>query len=96
MLGEVLNATLIAAMVVLSVGLNFVQVYRSGQAAHKLRSLAAPTTTVWRDGRPIEVPVRDVVPGDLLEVRANQCLRTIRLYERCAQGETQCQNGRTN
>jgi Mg2+-importing ATPase len=69
-LGEVLNATLIAAMVVLSVGLNFVQVFRSGQAAQKLKSLVAPTTRVWRDGRLIELPVRQVVPGDLLEVRA--------------------------
>ena len=69
-LGEVLNATLIALMVVLSVALNFVQVFRSEQAAHKLRGLVAPTATVWRDGRLSEIPMRTVVPGDLLEVRA--------------------------
>src|SRR5205823_1420395 len=69
-LGEVLNATLIALMVVLSVGLNFVQVFRSEQAAHKLRSMVAPTASVWRDGRLLEIPMRTVVPGDLLEVRA--------------------------
>jgi P-type Mg2+ transporter len=70
LLGEVLNATLIALMVVLSVGLNFVQVFRSEQAADKLRSIVAPTTTVWRDGSVVEIPVREVVPGDLLEMRA--------------------------
>ena len=70
LLGEVLNAALIAVMVVLSVGLNFVQVFRSEQAAHRLRSLVAPTTSVWRDGSLVEIPVREVVPGDLLEVRA--------------------------
>src|SRR5215469_2434100 len=48
-LGEALNATLIALMVVLSVGLNFVQVYRSEQAARKLRSMVAPTASVWRN-----------------------------------------------
>ena len=34
-LGEALNATLIALMVMLSVVLNFVQVFRSEQAAHR-------------------------------------------------------------
>jgi hypothetical protein len=70
LLGEVLNATLIAAMVVLSVGLNYYQILNSEQAARKLRSMAAPTARVWRDGRLEERPVRDIVPGDLLEVRA--------------------------
>lgn len=73
-LGEALNATLIALMVVLSVVLNFVQVFRSEQAARKLQSLVAPTASVWRDGRPAEIPMRDVVPGDLLEVRAGDLL----------------------
>src|SRR5207245_6683210 len=45
-------------------------VFRTQQAAHKLRSMVAPTATVWRDGRPCEIPIRSVVPGDLLEVRA--------------------------
>ncbi|MDQ6670220.1 MAG: HAD-IC family P-type ATPase, partial [Chloroflexota bacterium] len=70
LLGEVLNATLIALMVILSVGLNFVQIFRSEQAAHKLRSTVALTATVWRDGSLMEIAVREVVPGDLLEVRA--------------------------
>jgi P-type Mg2+ transporter len=69
-LGEALNATLIALMVVLSVSLNFVQVFRSEQAARKLRSMVAPTARVWRDGRVVDIPVREIVPGDLLEVRA--------------------------
>jgi Mg2+-importing ATPase len=69
-LGEVLNATLIALMVGLSVALNFVQVFRSEQAARNLCSMVAPTARVWRDGRLLEVPMRAVVPGDLLQVRA--------------------------
>src|SRR5581483_2607645 len=45
-------------------------VYRSERTAHALRSLVAPTTRVWRDGRLAEVPVSAVVVGDLLELRA--------------------------
>src|SRR5581483_6489715 len=70
LLGEALNAAIIALMVVLSVGLDFLQVYRSERTAHALRSLVAPTTRVWRDGRLADVPVRAVVVGDLLELRA--------------------------
>lgn len=69
-LGEALNAALIALMVVLSVALNFVQVYRSEQAARKLRNIVAPTASVWRDGKIVEIPAREIVRGDLLEVRA--------------------------
>lgn len=69
-LGEPLNATLIALMVLFSVGLNFVQVYRSEQAARKLSGMVAPTASVWRDGQLSDIAVRDIVPGDHLQVRA--------------------------
>jgi Mg2+-importing ATPase len=74
LLGEALNATLIALMVVLSVVLNFAQVFRSEQAARRLHGLVAPTARVWRDGRLAELPVRQIVPGDLLDVRAGDLL----------------------
>jgi P-type Mg2+ transporter len=74
LLGEVVNAGLIAAMIVLSVALNFVKVFRSEQAATRLKTLIAPTTTVLRDGKPIEIRVRDVVPGDVLVIRAGDLL----------------------
>src|SRR5579883_1172223 len=51
-LGEPVNATLITLMIVLSVALDFFQVYRSEQAAAKLQALIPTMTTVWRDGRP--------------------------------------------
>ncbi|HLH21737.1 MAG TPA: magnesium-translocating P-type ATPase [Chloroflexota bacterium] len=73
-LGEPVNATLITLMIVLSVALDFFQVYRSEQAAAKLQALIPTMTTVWRDGRPVEVPLREVVPGDLLDLRAGDLI----------------------
>ena len=73
-LGETLDAGIIVLVVLLSVGLDFFQVFRSEQAASRLKSLVALTTTAIRDGRPTEIPVRDVVPGDLLEIRAGALL----------------------
>src|ERR1041385_502992 len=49
-LGEDLNATIIALMIVLSVALNFIQTYRSQRAVDRIRKEVAPTATVLRDG----------------------------------------------
>ncbi len=70
LLGEAFNATLITLIIILSVALDVFQVYRSEQATAQLRRLIEPTTTVRRDGRTVEISVRDVVPGDVLEIRA--------------------------
>ncbi|MBI4494382.1 MAG: magnesium-translocating P-type ATPase [Chloroflexi bacterium] len=74
LLGEAVNAALITLMIVLSVALDFLQVFRSEQAAGKLRALITPTATVWRDGRPTAIPVRDVVPEDVLDLRAGDLI----------------------
>ena len=74
MLGEAFNASLIAAMVVLSVGLDFYQAYSSEQAVRTLRGLVTPTATIWRDGQPAEIPTREIVPGDVLDIRAGDLL----------------------
>jgi Mg2+-importing ATPase len=68
--GQVVSAVIIALMLILSVGLNFAQAYRSQKAAERLRQQVAQTATVVRDGVAREVPVREVVPGDVIRLRA--------------------------
>lgn len=55
-LGDVEAAVIIAAMVLLSVLLSFVQEYRSNQAAQKLRAMVSTTATVLRQDRRAGVP----------------------------------------
>ncbi len=69
-LGDLINATLISLMVLFSVGLNFVQSYRSQRAAERLRAQVAPTAAVLRDGQWQEIPRREVVPGDVIRLAA--------------------------
>ena len=69
-LGDVVNASIIAVMVVLSVVVNFVQTYRSQRAADRLREEVAPTATALREGRWTEVARRDLVPGDIVRLVA--------------------------
>ncbi|HYM66137.1 MAG TPA: HAD-IC family P-type ATPase, partial [Patescibacteria group bacterium] len=69
-LGETTEAAVILAIVVLNAGLGFFQQYRAELALGRLRELAAPTATVKRLGRTIRIQAADLVPGDLIKVRA--------------------------
>ena len=69
-LGQGVDAGIIISMVLLGVAINFWQSYRSEQAAEKLRASVTPTATAQRDGRWQEIPVRSVVPGDVVRLSA--------------------------
>jgi Mg2+-importing ATPase len=69
-LGEVINASIIIAMVFLSIALNFIQSYRSQRAVERLRAGVALTSTVLRDGAWVELPRRELVPGDVIRLVA--------------------------
>jgi Mg2+-importing ATPase len=69
-LGEYVNSGLIALMVIISVALNFFQAYRSQQAAEALRQTVVTTATALRDGQWVEVPQREIVPGDVVRLAA--------------------------
>src|SRR5674476_871236 len=68
--GDVTGALIIGLIVVMSVTLDFVQSYRAGRAAERLALQVAVTATVLRDGKPCELPVTEVVPGDVVMLSA--------------------------
>jgi Mg2+-importing ATPase len=70
LLGQIVDASIIAAMVLLSVVLNFVQAYRSEREVERLRERVAPTATVLRAGVWGEIARRDLVPGDIIRLSA--------------------------
>lgn len=69
-LGEYASAAIIVVIVILSVALNFFQVYRSQRAAEALRDSVSLTATVLRAGVSQELPAVRVVPGDVALVSA--------------------------
>ena len=69
-LGEVINASIIITMVLFSVALNFIQTYRSQKAVDSIRKEVAPTASVLRDSTWIEIPRREIVPGDVIKLAA--------------------------
>ena len=68
--GHGVEAIAIAVIVLFAVVLGFVQEYRAERAIEALRRMAAPTVTVIRDGQEIEIPARELVPGDLIVLHA--------------------------
>jgi Ca2+-transporting ATPase len=69
-LGHAVEALVITAIVVLAAVLGFVQEYRAERAIEALSRMAAPTATVVRNGDEQEIPARELVPGDLMLLRA--------------------------
>ena len=63
-------AVVIAVMVVLSTAIRFVQEHRSSRAAEALRALVSNSVSVLRQQGPHEIPMRRLVPGDLVLLSA--------------------------
>lgn len=63
---EITDAIVIFAIVIACVALGVVEEYRSEKAMEALKKMAALTATVVRNGADVEIPARDVVPGDIL------------------------------
>jgi len=81
-LGHGVEAIAIAVIVLFAVLLGFVQEYRAERAIEALRQMAAPTATVLRDGEEEEVPARELVPGDVILLRAGDKIPAdVRLIE---------------
>ena len=72
--GDARSAIVIATMIVLGVALRFVQESRADTAAAALRAMIHVTATVIRDGKAREVPLEDVVPGDVVSVAAGDMI----------------------
>ena len=65
-LGHAVEAGAIAVIVLFAVLLGFVQEYRAERAIDALRKMAEPNATVIRDGKEIDIPSRELVPGDII------------------------------
>ena len=57
-------------ILVLNAGIGIAQEARAKSSLDRLAALVAPRATVVRDGRPIQVAIAEVVPGDLVLVGA--------------------------
>ena len=68
--GDLRATVVIFFMVVLGVVLRFYQEMRADNAAEKLKAMVSNTATLVRDGLEAEVPLKMLVPGDIIRLAA--------------------------
>lgn len=68
--GDLRATVMISVMVLLGVVLRFVQETRADEAATKLKAMVSTTATALRDGARKEVPLKELVPGDVITLAA--------------------------
>jgi Ca2+-transporting ATPase len=68
--GHGTEAVVIGVIVFFAVALGFFQEYRAERAMEALQQMAAPAATAVRDGEEVHLPARELVPGDVIVLRA--------------------------
>lgn len=64
----------ITILVIVSTLLDFAEEYRSNRAAEKLKQLVATKATVLRDGKAIDIPMKDIVLEDVVVLSAGSMI----------------------
>ena len=68
------NIIVIIVLVLVSTLLDFFEEYRSNKAAEKLKELVATFTSVIRDGKQIDIPIKDITLGDVVSLNAGSMI----------------------
>jgi Mg2+-importing ATPase len=98
-LGDRVGGSIIIAMVLLSVLLNFFMEFQAQHAVEEIRKQVATTAAVIRDGREQEMPVADLVPGDIIQLNAGDLVpadarllsvKDLQVRESALTGESLC------
>ncbi|MBM4271709.1 MAG: cation-translocating P-type ATPase [Deltaproteobacteria bacterium] len=70
LIGEVIDAVIIGAIVIFCAVLGFIQEYRAERSLEALKKMLSPTITVLRNGNEEEILSKELVPGDILLLEA--------------------------
>ncbi len=68
------NIIVIAILVTASTLLDFFEEYRSNKAAEQLKQLVATTTSVIRNGKEVQIPIKEVTLGDIVILSAGSMI----------------------
>ncbi|KAF8897450.1 sodium transport ATPase [Infundibulicybe gibba] len=67
---DFIEGAVIAAVIVLNTTVGFFQEYRAEKTMDSLRQLSSPTAFVIRNGEGVPIPAKNVVPGDIVMIKA--------------------------
>lgn len=81
-IGDVTDTIIILVIIVLNAIVGFVQEFRAEKAMEALKSMVASQTRVLREGKLIDIPTTDLVPGDVVTLEAGNIIPAdIRFFE---------------
>ena len=98
-LGDSVGGLIIIAIVLLSVLLNFFMEFQAQHAVEEIRKQVATTAAVMRDGREQDLPVAELVPGDVIRLNAGDLVpadarlldvKDLQVRESALTGESLC------
>jgi P-type Ca2+ transporter type 2C len=70
LLGEYLDAITILAIIIMNGILGFIQEFRAERSLRALKELSAPNAKVLRDGAYVQIPAKELVPGDIIALES--------------------------
>ncbi|MDD4494526.1 MAG: magnesium-translocating P-type ATPase [Eubacteriales bacterium] len=71
---DYLTVIIVVSLVLLASAVAFIQSERSNNAAESLSKMISNKSEVWRDGVLIEIPMDEIVPGDVVRLSAGDML----------------------
>ncbi len=72
--GDLRAGSVMLLMVFLGLSLRFIQESKADTAAAKLKAMISVTATVYRDGQAREIPLKQLVPGDVVKLSAGDMI----------------------
>ncbi|NVF14602.1 HAD-IC family P-type ATPase [Vreelandella maris] len=72
LLGHVVDAAVIAAVVLVNAVVGFIQEGKAEKALSAIHNLIAPHAYLIREGRRFKVPVKEIVPGDIVSLEPGE------------------------
>ena len=73
-MGDVESTVVILAVITMNAILGTVQTVKAAASLDSLKQMSAPEAKVLRDGGVIQIPGREVVPGDIVVLEAGDCV----------------------